>query len=275
MTGLSILWCWPFMMYAVFIYYHNPLLIVVLFWHRIVTVDILEPRYLATVDSKSSWRLAILTCCHAYSFVLCSLHDITSILLQHLFSRDWIRLSRCIVQSSDDKTTDLKSLIFVEKLIALFFHSTASLVMAECACASLIFTPFNVVPSLLGVDPKYLIWSTSSITFHSSTYWWMALAWCVLLYVDEDFAFVGDDFHTVSSSCFLRPFSSLLQFFFVASHKIDIVSKPQVAKRSSSDEHWRKQLPSTYFASSSALAYICILFTLCRPDVKSPVLSFP
>ena len=29
------------------------------------------------------------------------------------------------------------------KLIALFFHSIASLVMAECACASLIFTSFT------------------------------------------------------------------------------------------------------------------------------------
>ena len=34
--------------------------------------------------------------------------------------------------------------------------------MAECACASLIFTSFTDVPSLVCVEPKYLNWSTSS-----------------------------------------------------------------------------------------------------------------
>ena len=49
--------------------------------------------------------------------------------------------------------------------MALFFHSTANLVMAECACACLIFTSFNDDSSLVFVDPKYLKWSTSSNTF--------------------------------------------------------------------------------------------------------------
>ena len=40
--------------------------------------------------------------------------------------------------------------------MALFFHSTASLVVAECACASLIVTSFTDVPSLVCVEPKYL-----------------------------------------------------------------------------------------------------------------------
>ena len=44
-------------------------------------------------------------------------------------------------------------------------QSTASLVMAECACASLIFNFFVDVPSLVCVDPKYLNWSTSSSGF--------------------------------------------------------------------------------------------------------------
>ena len=48
------------------------------------------------------------------------------------------------------------------KLMALFFHSIASLVvMAECACASLIFTFFTDVLSLVCVEPKYMNWSTS------------------------------------------------------------------------------------------------------------------
>ena len=58
-----------------------------------------------------------------------------------------------------------QSLIFVGKVITLFFHSTASLVMAECSCASLIFTSLNDAPSLACVDHKYLNWSTSSNTF--------------------------------------------------------------------------------------------------------------
>ena len=48
--------------------------------------------------------------------------------------------------------------------MVLFFHSIASLVMAEYACASPIFTSFiNALP-LVCVDPKYLNWSTSSST---------------------------------------------------------------------------------------------------------------
>ena len=49
--------------------------------------------------------------------------------------------------------------------MALFSLSTASLVMTECTCASLIFTSFNDVPPLVCVDPKYLNLSTSSNTF--------------------------------------------------------------------------------------------------------------
>ena len=37
--------------------------------------------------------------------------------------------------------------------------------MAECAYASLIFTSFNDIPSLVCVDPNYLNWFTSSGTF--------------------------------------------------------------------------------------------------------------
>ena len=43
-------------------------------------------------------------------------------------------------------------------IMALFFHSIASLVMAQCAFASLIFTSFTDVRSLVCVEPKYLNW---------------------------------------------------------------------------------------------------------------------
>ena len=55
--------------------------------------------------------------------------------------------------------------------------------------------------------------------------------------VDKDFAFVKADFHAVSSSCFLQSFGDLLEFFFIASQPIDVVSKLQVAERSFSTGH--------------------------------------
>ena len=61
--------------------------------------------------------------------------------------------------------SSIKEFRSLGKLVALCFYSTAILVLAECACASLIFTSFNDVPSLDRVDPKYLNWSTSSRTF--------------------------------------------------------------------------------------------------------------
>ena len=48
--------------------------------------------------------------------------------------------------------------------MALFVHSTASLVRAECVCTSLILTATDV-PSLVCVDAKYLNWQTSSSVF--------------------------------------------------------------------------------------------------------------
>ena len=50
-------------------------------------------------------------------------------------------------------------------LIALLFQSTASLVMAGCDCASLIFSSSNDIPSSVCVDLKYLNWFTSPSTF--------------------------------------------------------------------------------------------------------------
>ena len=103
--------------------------------------------------------------------------------------------------------------------------------MAEWACASLILTSFNDVRSLVCVDTKYLNWSTSSNTF---PFIHILVDGPGLYTADEDFAFVGAD---TSSSCSLQLFSELLEFFSTASQKIDIVSKPQVSKWSSSDGH--------------------------------------
>ena len=46
--------------------------------------------------------------------------------------------------------------------MALFFRSIVSLVLTECACASLILTSITDVPSLFCMEPEYLNWSTSS-----------------------------------------------------------------------------------------------------------------
>ena len=50
----------------------------------------------------------------------------------------------------------MTSLIFIGKLMTVFFHGIAGLVMAECVCTSLIFISFIDVPSLVCVDPCYL-----------------------------------------------------------------------------------------------------------------------
>ena len=104
--------------------------------------------------------------------------------------------------------------------MALFFQSIARLVIAECACANLIFTPFIDVPSLVCVDPKYLSLYTSS----SGLPFLHTLVWFWLNAVGDNFAFIGADFPTVSSSsltclsmsCWSS--SSLPFISFIASH---------------------------------------------------------
>ena len=54
--------------------------------------------------------------------------------------------------------------------MVLFFHSIASLVVAECACASLILTSFIDVLPLVCVDPRYLNWSRDLPAFSIHPY---------------------------------------------------------------------------------------------------------
>ena len=117
------------------------------------------------------------------------------------------------------------------KLIALFFHSIASLDMAACACASLIFTSFTDFPYLLYVEPKYLNLSTSSSVCPFI---------CILLVVlcsmllTRFFALVGADFHAVFGSCFPLSLSVLLHFSLLlpswsmssANSRLQIVQPP-------------------------------------------------
>ena len=125
--------------------------------------------------------------------------------------------------------------------MAWLFHSIAGLVVDEWACASLIWTSFIDAPSLVRADPRYLNWSTpllrtfsySSIMFGMYGRPWIDAA-------DENVAFVGADFHVISSSCFLLFFNEFFEFFFTASQQIDVVGKPQGAERLPSDGHLQK-----------------------------------
>ena len=76
-TGLSIPWCWPSMIYKVFLYndsmttIHGSLKI----FGSVSRRQTWPSRDSLMVDSKS-WRLARISICyHTYSFVLCSLCD--------------------------------------------------------------------------------------------------------------------------------------------------------------------------------------------------------
>ena len=90
-----------------------------------------------------------------------------------------------------------------------FSHSGSTLVMAECACAILTFTSFNDAPSLVCMDPRYLNWPLiPAFSIHP-----YVCRWSWLDAVDENFAFVGADFHAVFSSSFLWSFRESLEFF--------------------------------------------------------------
>ena len=67
MTGLSIPWCCPSTIYAVFLCnVHHPLFLAV--WSSAAYRDDRHGRTMVT-DSKSSCLARILTCCHTYIFV--------------------------------------------------------------------------------------------------------------------------------------------------------------------------------------------------------------
>ena len=83
------------------------------------------------------------------------------------------------------------------------------------------------------VHPKYLNCSTTD-TFSVHPY---IGGWPWFNADDEDFALIWAEFHAVITGCLLQFFS---EFFLAAFQKIDIVSKLQVAQRSSSDGHWRQ-----------------------------------
>ena len=150
-------------------------------------------------------------------------------------------------------------------MIALFLCCTDSLVMPEWASASLTFTSFDDVISVVRVDPKYLNWSTSPNTFPFIRIlvggFGLMLLTRILLFRSR--------FIFRKMQRFLQPFSELLQFFFAASQMTDIVSKRQVAKRSSSDGQGTDGSEvSNSSASDSELFSAHWPFCDCRRGVK-------
>ena len=96
-------------------------------------------------------------------------------------------------------------------------------------------TVWSLYPSLFCVDLKYLNGPLRRASYH---YPYVG-RWPWLDAVEKNLAFVGADFHVVTNSSFIHC-CELLEFFFTASQRIDIVSKPPIAKRSSSDGHSRQ-----------------------------------
>ena len=103
--------------------------------------------------------------------------------------------------------------------------------------------PIRYLPPSIAFHPWFVsiasIWTGPILPCffkHFPIYCLRASVWCCY----EDFAFVAYDFHTVSSSCFLQPFSELLQFFLAAFQGIHrpIICESQVAKWSFSDGRW-------------------------------------
>ena len=102
-----------------------------------------------TDASKSSWHPArILTCCHIYSFVFALCMKCQASYCSICFQKPgFSSLDQPSTSSSRthkavltrQNINDLLSLIVVGKLMALFFHDIASLAMADCAYARLVY----------------------------------------------------------------------------------------------------------------------------------------
>ena len=161
-TGLSIPWCCPSVIYAVFLCDDYRLLFLVV-WFLATYRDGRRGRTMITCDA---WRLtikvpsgvwggywavairirSICVLCMIYHASSCSLcFQMLGFVSPDPQSASSTRIRRAVL------TSDLWSLICVWKLIALFYHSNSSVVMAECARTNLIFTSFNDVPSLVCV----------------------------------------------------------------------------------------------------------------------------
>ena len=150
--------------------------------------------------------------------------------------------------------------------MALFFHSIASNAMATCVCASLIFTSCKDVPSLVYVDPKYLLELVHLFQRFSSHQYVIRQYW--LNAVDDNVAFVGADFHAVASS-FLQSFYDFLwcsKSFSTNSLQLNICSVV------GSSVIWN--LPVPFHARFTALLRITRSMTLLGWLIRLIVLQF-
>ena len=141
-----------------------------------------------------------MTCFRTYSFV----YPLCMICYVSYFSICFQRLGFVSSDPQSASNSHILRAVLTRRAIcrvSLFSQSVACLVMVDCACASLIFTSFNDFPSPVYVDPKYLNCFTSSSTFPLIHIYIGGWPWLYAL--DEEFAFVGADCHSVTISCFL------------------------------------------------------------------------
>ena len=104
--------------------------------------------------------------------------------------------------------------MFVGKLKALFSHSIASLVMAECACAIMIFT-FLLMFSL---------WFVLTHVFQLA-HFFQHFPFIGMVVVSLDLMLLMRSLLLSELTCssFLRSFNELLEFFFTASQQTTVV----------------------------------------------------
>ena len=177
------------------------------------------------VDGKNFWRPA-------------RSNISAAILLYHvLFSKAWIRLSRS--ELSHSRAILIRLVIYrvcslQENWWFCFCQSTAaSLVMAERAHASLIFTFFTDVPSVVCAAPKYLNCSTYSTTFPFIHMLVDGLGLMLLTRILLLSKLILIQYKKLSAPVFRCLLGILIGC--PARRKIAIVSKLKVANRSSSD----------------------------------------
>ena len=94
--------------------------------------------------------------------------------------------------------------------MTFFSHSIAILVMAECACAGLIFTSFIDVPSLAYANPIEVFELVHFLQRFSNDPYLCRWSW-LDAFDEKNFAFIGAVYALfIASSRYLQSFSELL-----------------------------------------------------------------
>ena len=93
--------------------------------------------------------------------LLCYVYEMRNV-CSIILSRSAVRVKLSHPYKMMETSSDLNSFNFVGKLMDLFFQMTLSLVIADAARLSFVFTSIVEIPSFVKVEPRYLKLSTSS-----------------------------------------------------------------------------------------------------------------